>query len=101
MGEGTFQRHQIRNLLDDAKGRGVALRVAADLTEWGFSQTTATVAATDALGGSLQGGYQRGEFGGLFDQKVQGNPFRGTMSESGEEAKELTNFLERRGHGRD
>jgi hypothetical protein len=37
VGEGTLERHQVGDLLDDAEGCGVALRVAADFAEWSLS----------------------------------------------------------------
>lgn len=99
--QGTLQRHQVGHLLHDAKGRRIALGVAADLAERRFGQTAATVATADALGGRLQGSQQWCELGRFLDQEVQGDPFRGPMPEAGELAKELADFLEGRRHGLD
>jgi hypothetical protein len=80
--QGTFERHQIGNLLNNTEGGGIALRVTTDFTELAFRQTTAAVTAPDALGGGLEGGQERRELSGLFNQKVQRNAFRRTMPEA-------------------
>ena len=85
-GAGLFEGHEIARLLDDADGRLVAARVAADGADGlvGLGQVEADLAMADLLlGGADRLGQLEG-FLGRASQQVMGEPLGGLGADAGQ-----------------
>ena len=94
VGTGALKGHQIGDLFDDAEMVVPTARVGAQAAEGVFGEVTATLATTQTLGGVEQGVEQRLEPLRVFNEQVQGEPFRRTVSQSGQLLEQLADMLE-------
>ena len=96
----ALQRPQVRDLLDDADGGAVALRIGADRTGILRIEVAAVGAGRDALGRAAERGKQRLQVRFAPLQQVQGGAAGGTRPEPGELAEVPDQPLDRRARHR-
>ena len=70
VGNRAFDRHEVRDLLDDAEGGCFPLGVDAHFAQGVFGEAAAALATSDRVGGGLQGREHGRQLGGTFDQEV-------------------------------
>ena len=94
----SLKGHQVRHVLDDTHGRAIPPFVSADRTELGLGQVAASLASPNSPRRLLERRNQLGQPVRFFDQQMQRDSLRGTISESGQLLEMLLEFFERWSH---